>query len=112
MQQTSSPVKRRVRNPREVKPSAPISKSEVPLAVPSADLSSTIPAVVKSQKGVKDDEPYPSHQHPSPAACLEARDALAKIHDYDSKKGASNTGLEKAEPKVRVLAPNVLDRLR
>jgi len=102
MQQTSSPVKRRVRKPREVKPSAPVSKSDVPLAVPSADLSSAIVAAIKSQEALNDGEPYPSHQHPSPAACLEARDALAKIHDYDSKKGASNTGLEKAEPKVRI----------
>ena len=63
-----------------------------------------------------DGGPFPFHPHPLPDACLAARNSLAKLHGYDEEKGASNTGLEQAEPRPAMkdgnhLQQTVLDSL-
>jgi len=83
--------------------STPVSKMKPQQAEPSADLSAANDVVLSAHE-IYEGGPFPSHTHPSPAACLAARDSLAALHGYDCAKGASNTGLEQAEPKnVKVM---------
>jgi hypothetical protein len=85
--------------------STPVSKMKPQQADPSADLSAANDVVLSAHE-LYEGGPFPSHTHPSPAACLAARDSLAALHGYDCAKGASNTGLEQAEPKnVKVMLP-------
>ena len=71
-------------------------------------ISHDVPPPVISSAGLEDygtlaGGPFADYRLPLPEHCEQARDDLAALHSYDTASGATNTGLERAEPKQGVL---------